>query len=128
MTKYIAKNDTVFNFKFYRKGESIEAGAELENNSNFERADGVKPTATTLPDGKKDVSQADEVAIRTRAKELKISNWHLKGVPNLLKEIAEVEAKQAAPSLPDGQNLDDQDDNKQPAPDGDNAGDGNSDK
>lgn len=128
MTKYIAKNDTVFNFKFYRKGESVDTGAELENNSNFKRADKVDPTNTILPDGKVNVNQADEVAIRTRAKELKISNWHTKGVDKLLTEIAEAEAKQAAPTLPNGQNLSDQNDNKQPTPDGDNAGDGNSDK
>ena len=34
-------------------------------------------------------------AIRLKAKELKIANWHLKGIDKLIAEIAEKEAKTA---------------------------------
>ena len=43
------------------------------------------------------VDKADKVAIRTRAKELKIASWHNKKIDALLAEIAEAEAKLAAP-------------------------------
>lgn len=98
MVKYVAKNDTVFNFKFYRKGETVEAGELLDDNRNFERVDGSKPIVKPTSA----VDKADEVAIRTRAKELKIANWHTKGVDKLLAEIAEAEAKAAAPTTTDG--------------------------
>lgn len=100
MTKYVAINDTVYNFKFYRKGAEIEAGKELDDNANFARADGTKPAKTVengTPAGNATVDKADEVAIRTRAKELKIASWHNKKIDTLLAEIAEAEAKLAAP-------------------------------
>ncbi len=98
MVEYVALTETVYKFKFYHKGQTLNAGEELDSNPNFERVGGSKP-AVAKNDGKQDGNTVDEVAIRTRAKELKIANWHNKNIKNLLAEIAEVEAKLAAPTI-----------------------------
>lgn len=93
MVKYRAKNDTVYNFRFYRKGEELEATA-LDDNDNFERADGSKVKAAPAA---QTGGNFEDAAVRVRAKELKIANWHTKGIDKLLAEIAEAEAKAAKP-------------------------------
>lgn len=100
MVEYVAKNDTVWNFKFYRKGEKVEAGTQLDDNTNFERVDGSakKPVAASANTGAT-ISKEDEIALRTRAKELKIASWHNKAPEKLQAEIAEAEAKLAAPAV-----------------------------
>ncbi len=113
MVEYVAVNETVYNFKFYHKGQTLQAGNELDSNPNFARADGSKP-AVAKNGGTQDGNTVDEVAIRTRAKELKIASWHNKNIKTLLAEIAEAEAKLAAPTTATG------DIN----PDGESAGDG----
>ena len=93
MVKYRAKNDTVYNFRFYRKGEELEAPA-LDDNENFERADGSKAKAAPATQ----TGGFEDAAVRVRAKELKIANWHTKGIDKLLAEIAETEANAAKPN------------------------------
>lgn len=94
MVKYRAKNDTVYNFRFYRKGEELEAVA-LDDNDNFERADGSKAKAAPAT---QTGGNFEDSAVRVRAKELKIANWHTKGIDKLLAEIAEAEANAAKPN------------------------------
>ncbi len=98
MVEYVAKNDTVYNFKFYHKGQTVEAGTLLDSNPNFERIGGSKPTVNNTKTGAT-ISKEDEVALRMRAKELKIANWHTKTPENLQAEIAKAEAKLAAPAV-----------------------------
>lgn len=92
MTRYVALNDTVYRFRVIRKGKEIVGGEELDKNVNFARVGAPAADA-----GKATVS-ADEKEVRLRAKELKISNWHTKAKDKLLAEIAEAEAKLAAPA------------------------------
>lgn len=99
MTKYIALNDTTYKFQFVRKGAEIEAGEELSKNVNFKRADGKAAKAEpSNPDN------INEQEVRLRAKELKIANWHMKNPKTLLAEIAEAEAKLAAPVVTESDN------------------------
>lgn len=100
MAKFVAKCDTTYNFKFYLKGQTIEAGDLLDDNPNFERADGSTKAATTASSNKnaKETKKAEEMAARMRAKELKIANWSTKSIDVLMAEIAEAETKAAAPA------------------------------
>lgn len=107
MAEYIAIRDCVYGFKFIRKGKKVVG--DLADNENFEpvsAADGKKETPAPAPKAKepaKTAADPKEVAIRMRAKELKINNWHTKGVENLSKEIAAAEAALAeANKQPDG--------------------------
>lgn len=95
MAEYIAIRDCVYGFKFIRKGKKVVG--DLADNENFEpvsAADGKKETPAPAPKAKepaKTAADTKEVAIRLRAKELKINNWHTKGVDRLVEEIAEIE-------------------------------------
>ena len=95
MAKFVAKCDTTYNFKFYLKGQTIEAGDLLDDNPNFERADGSTKAATTASSNKnaKETKKAEEMAAR-----LKIANWSTKSIDVLMAEIAEAETKAAAPA------------------------------
>lgn len=101
MTKYTAKNDTVWNFKFYRKGETLDTNINLDDNTNFIR-EGAAPAETPATkasgNGKKVVSEQEQ-ALRLRGKELKIANWHILSPENLAAEIAKKEAELAQPAV-----------------------------
>lgn len=99
MAEYVAKNDTVFNFKFYHKGQTLQYSEALDSNPNFERADGSKPAKAASATGNTQTVTADAAAVKMRAKELKIASWHNKKIDTLLAEIAEAEAKLATPAV-----------------------------
>lgn len=72
----------IYNHDFVNAGEFEIVGEQNENND---------PT----PDGEgKDAALSVEEMknIRLKAKDLKIANWHTKGIERLLKEIEEAEA------------------------------------
>lgn len=124
MAEYIAIRDCVYGFKFIRKGKKVVG--DLADNENFEpvsAADGKKETPASAPKAKEQAKTAadpKEVAIRLRAKELKINNWHTKGVDKLVEEIAEIEKDLAG--------FNQQPDSNSPvgqAPEGDKQPDGN---
>lgn len=110
MSEYVAVRDTVYNFKFIKKGQKIVSN-KLDKSPNFTKVGetsvkGNQVNNSNSVNNQNKISEPEkanssEQEIRLRAKELKIQNWHLKGIANLLAEIAEVEAKQAAPSNPD---------------------------
>ncbi len=105
MGEYIAIRDCVYNFKFIRKGKRV--AGNLADNENFAPVSAVeddKETPAPAPEKPANtVADPKEVAIRMRAKELKINNWHTKGIENLSKEIAAAEAALAeANKQPDG--------------------------
>lgn len=120
MGEFIAVRDCVYNFKFIRKGKKVVG--DLLGNENFLPVPAVAgedetpaPAAKAPKNPKPTTADPKEVAIRLRAKELKINNWHTKGVENLVKEIAAAEAAMAdANKQPDGNE-----------PDGDQQPDGN---
>lgn len=110
MVKYVAKCDTVYKFKFYRAGDTLEEVDGFDN-GNFARADG-KPVekapaavnnAGNGGDGNntstKAISEEEIIALRAKAKELGIKNWHIKKLDTLIAEITEAEAKLAQPDL-----------------------------
>lgn len=120
MPKFRAKVDTVYKFSIIRAGKEVVGGAELYNSPNFECIDGSAPKAVAVPaDGaigsnttkltgvssggavgtRNKQESPEEVAVRLRAKELGINNWHTKGIANLSAEIAGKEAKLAAPEF-----------------------------
>lgn len=105
MGEYIAIRDCVYNFKFIRKGKRVVG--DLDDNENFAPVPAVesdKETPAPAPEKPaKTVADPKEMATRLRAKELKINNWHTKGVEKLLEEIAAAEAALAdANKQPDG--------------------------
>lgn len=97
MAEYIALRDTVYNFKFIKKGKKIVSN-KLDGSPNFRRVD--TPLQGNNGGNTVNNGNTDDTKIRLHAKELKIQNWHLKSIPNLLAEIAEVEAKNALPANP----------------------------
>lgn len=89
-------------------GKTVFEGDEFVYNHDFENCGefeivGVKngkkaPEPDKQPNNTLSVEEMKE--LRLKAKDLKIANWHTKGVDKLVVEIAEAEAKQA-----DGDNL-----------------------
>lgn len=108
MGEFIAVRDCVYNFKFIHKGKKVVG--DLLGNENFlpvpaatEGDETPAPAAKDPTKPKPTTADPKEVAIRLRAKELKINNWHTKGVENLVKEIAAAEAAKAdVNQQPDG--------------------------
>ncbi len=110
MVKYVAKCDTVYKFKFYRAGDTLEEVDGFDN-KNFARADGksvekapaaVNNTGNSGNDNNsstKAISEEEVIALRAKAKELGIKNWHIKKLDTLIAEITEAEAKLAQPDL-----------------------------
>lgn len=110
MVKYVAKCDTVYKFKFYRAGDTLEEVDGFDN-ENFARADGKpveKAPAAVNNAGNggdnnnsstKAISEEEVIALRAKAKELGIKNWHIKKLDTLIAEITEAEAKLAQPDL-----------------------------
>lgn len=109
MSEYVAVRDTVYNFKFIKKGQKVVSN-KLDKSPNFTKVEETSVKSNQVNNsnpvndpskiGEPEKANSSEQEIRLRAKELKIQNWHLKGIANLLSEIAEVEAKNAAPSNP----------------------------
>lgn len=111
MVKYVAKCDTVYKFKFYRAGDTLEEVDGFDN-GNFARADGkpVEKASATVNNTEnnnsdnnnpstKAISEEEVIALRAKAKELGIKNWHIKKLDTLIAEITEAEAKLAQPDL-----------------------------
>lgn len=97
------------NGKTVRKGDEFVFEHDFENCGEFEivgEQNGNKAPAPQQPNKEpegnegKDISIAElsveeMKAIRLKAKDLKIANWHTKGIARLLSEIAEAESKPA---------------------------------
>lgn len=97
------------NGKTVHEGDEFVFEHDFENCGEFEivgEQNGDKAPAPQQPDKKpegnegKDISIAElsveeMKAIRLKAKDLKIANWHTKSIAHLLSEIAEAEAKPA---------------------------------
>nr|DAM45821.1 MAG TPA: hypothetical protein [Caudoviricetes sp.] len=94
------------NGKTVHEGDEFVFEHDFENCGEFEivgEQNGNNAPAPQQPDKKpegKDISIAELSAeqmknIRLKAKNLKIDNWHIKGIARLLSEIAEAEAKPA---------------------------------
>ena len=97
--------------KVFADGKNLHEGDEFVYNHDFENAgefeivgeqNGKKapePEPDKKPEGSEGDAPVDTLtveemkAIRLKAKDLKIANWHTKGVARLLAEIAEAEGK-----------------------------------
>lgn len=84
-------------------GKTVHEGDEFVYNFDFENTglfeivgeqNGKKAPDPEAPKDKDAALTVEEMkAIRLKAKDLKIANWHTKGVERLIKEIAEAENK-----------------------------------
>jgi len=109
MTEYVAKCDTVYKFKFYRAGDTLEEVDGFDND-NFARADGKPVKKEPAVGNNTENSNGDNpttnvlneeeiITLRAKAKDLGIKNWHIKKIDTLIAEITEAEAKLAQPDL-----------------------------
>ena len=78
-------DEFVYNHDFVNAGEFEIVGEQNENNDPTPDSEG-KGVALSVEEMKN---------IRLKAKDLKIANWHTKGIARLIAEIAEAEAKPA---------------------------------
>lgn len=81
-------------------GETVNEGDEFMYNGDFENTGLFEFVEVQNDDNAPDGAMNEEY-VRQKAKELKISNWHTKGVEKLLAEIAEKE-KELAEKEPEG--------------------------
>ncbi len=83
--------------KTVHEGDEFVYNFDFENTGLFEIVGEQNGEKAPDPEDPKDKDAALTVeemkAIRLKAKDLKIANWHTKGVERLIKEIAEAENK-----------------------------------
>lgn len=94
-------------------GVTVNEGEEFLYNGDFENT-GLFEFVEVQNDGGDPDGAMNEEYVRQKAKDLKISNWHTKGVEKLLAEIAEKE-KELADKDPEGDQIpENQTDNNAP--------------
>lgn len=95
--------------KTVREGDEFVYNHDFENCGEFEivgEQNGNKAPAPQNQDNNPEGNEGKDISIdepsveemkeiRLKAKDLKIANWHTKGIAHLLSEIAEAEAKPA---------------------------------
>lgn len=91
------KNIVLPNGKTVHEGDEFVYEHDFENAGEFEiiGEQNVKNDPEPEEQMNAALSVEEMKAIRLKAKELKIANWHLKGIDKLIAEIAEKEAKTA---------------------------------
>ena len=91
------KNIVLPNGKTVHEGDEFVYEHDFENAGEFEIIGERNVKNDPEPEGQPNAALSVEEmkAIRLKAKDLKIANWHLKGIDKLIVEIAEAEAKTA---------------------------------
>lgn len=89
-------DEFVYNHDFENCGEFEIVGEQNGNNAPAPQNQDNNPEGSEGKDISIDELSVEEMkAIRLKAKDLKIANWHTKSIARLLSEIAEAEAKPA---------------------------------
>lgn len=89
-------DEFVYNHDFENCGEFEIVGEQNGNNAPAPQNQNKKPEGSEGKDiSTAELSVEEMKAIRLKAKDLKIANWHTKSIARLLAEITEAEAKPA---------------------------------
>lgn len=89
-------DEFIYNHDFENCGEFEIVGEQNGNNAHAPQQPDKKPEGNEGKDiSIAELSVEEMKAIRLKAKDLKIANWHIKSIARLLSEIAEAEAKPA---------------------------------
>lgn len=89
-------DEFVFEHDFENCGEFEIVGEQNGNNAPAPQQPDKKPEGNKEKDiSTAELSVEEMKAIRLKAKDLKIANWHTKSITHLLSEIAKAEAKPA---------------------------------